>query len=503
MESISPERHMVPRWRVSAISVTAGETEPVRSLTPNTWFADKAELEASLAAWTRHQLPSRAVELVTAAVLFRSPEAGREAAQFIVDESLSGALPKMLAYRLLAELNVPAAAPSEQDQTDVDEAVHEHTIHRLREALRVNPHNPLGWADLAHAHASCGNLEAATHTMRVALASSPENRVILRSASRLYVHRKEPDRAHRLLYKAEAVRSDPWLLAAELATASLAKRTSRLTRVAKRMVEDTSLSPFHKAELAGALATLELEAGRSRSARKLFRFSLKEPTDNSVAQAQWASRQFAEFLVSREQLDIPRGYEARARRAMVEKEWSQAVSETWSWLEDEPFSSNPAIYGSYAASVGSMDFPGAIRFAEAGLRANPSNTMLLNNLVFALVHDDQLEEAERHFKRIGKPSEGRMKIAPLATEGLLYYRRGNPQRGRALYTEAIEMARRVSDEKALVLASTFFAYEELLTPTPNTALIQEALQTVRRREPLPELSNWIERLKHVRNTTTK
>ena len=495
IESISPERHMVPRWRVSAVSIMSGETAPVKSVTSRTWLADESELEASLAAWTRRPLPSRAVDLITAAVLFRCPEAGREAAQFLLEESASGALPKVLANKLLAELNVPTTAPTDLCHSDVGDVVDEGTIRQLRKALRRNPHNPLGWADLAHAHASYGNLEAATRAMRIALASNPDNRVILRSASRLYVHREEPSTAHRLLYEAESVRSDPWLLAAELATASLAERTSKLTRLAKRMVEDASLGLFHKAELAGALATLELEAGSHRAARKLFRLSLEDPTDNSVAQAQWASRRFTEFVVPRANLNILRGYEARARRAMVEQDWSQAVSEAWSWLEDEPFSSHPAIFGSYTASVGSLNFPDAIRFAEAGLRANPSNQMLLNNLVFALAHDAQLEKAERYFQRIGRPRDDGMKIPLLATEGLLHYRRGNAERGRALYKEAIEMARSVRNWKAVVLAWTFFAHEELLTGTPKTAFIREALQTAKRREPLPELAVWLERLK--------
>ena len=294
IEHISPERRMVPRWRLSAVTVMAGETLPIRPRRHHAWLSDRSELEARLQAWYRRGLPSRAVELITAALLYRTPEAGKEAALFLMSQEEHDSLPRRLAEQLVGELHRPVEGQIDL-RLPIEEPVDRFTVRRLRSELRQNPNNPLGWADLAHAHASLGNLKSATHSMRVALALNSQARMILRSASRLYVHCDEPDRAHDLISRADRTRSDPWLLAAELATAHVAERTSKLTRVAKRMVQDKSLLPFHITELAGALATLELEAGRDRKARQLFRLSLADPTDNSVAQAQWASRRFSEF----------------------------------------------------------------------------------------------------------------------------------------------------------------------------------------------------------------
>lgn len=493
IEHISDDRRIVPRWRLSAVTIMAGETEPIRSRTSHSWLGDKSELLASLAAWTQRPLPSRAVELISAALLYQTPEAGKEAAEFLLQESEVGAIPQSLAARLLTELE-PTVDPVDSTLYGLDRGEDHQNIRDLRAALKRNPHNPLGWADLAHAHASCGNLDAANHSMRIALASSPQNRMIIRSASRLYVHSEEPDRAHRLLYDAEAVRSDPWLLAAELAIASLTQRTSRLTRIAKRLVKDDSLKPFHRTELASALGTLEMEAGRDRKARQLFQLSLTDPTDNSVAQAQWASRQFDRLTITGEKLNIRRGFEARADHAFANEDWHRAIREAWSWLSDEPFSSRPAVFGSYVASVGSMDFMEAVRFAKEGLRANPSDPILLNNLVFALAQSDHIEEANEHFKLIRKPRDSRIDLTLLATEGLLCYRRGEIERGRKLYKEAIAIAKDVRDRRALALASMFFAYEELSSRNPDRGLLRDVIQTLSRPKLLPELTHWLTRL---------
>ena len=126
--------------------------------------------------------------------------------------------------------------------------------------------------------------------------------------------------------------------------------------------------------------------------------------------------------------------------------------------------------------------------------------MLINNLVFALVHDGQLDEAERQFLRIKRPEEDRMKLTLLATEGLLNYRRGDFERGRDSYLQAIEKAKRINDAKALALASVFYAYEDLACRPANVGLVQEAIRVVdraARRGQIPELSNWLERLKRM------
>ena len=183
------------------------------------------------------------------------------------------------------------------------------------------------------------------------------------------------------------------------------------------------------------------------------------------------------------------------------------AAECWEWLSDEPFAVEPALFGSFGASTGARSFDEAVRFARAGLAANPSNQELRNNLVFALVHRDRdgdLAEAVREFRKIGKPKEHGARIGLRATKGLLCYRRGDPKEGRRLYlgaiTEAQEKSKSVRWRQAhphvIVHASLFFVYEEL---RPGTRLqeskpVQKAWDRVQKSNRLPELTLWRDRI---------
>jgi predicted permease len=120
---------------------------------------------------------------------------------------------------------------------------------------------------------------------------SPNSRFVLRSAARLYLHANEPDRAHNLLLKAESTPFDPWLIAAELAIAPIAKVGPEFAYEAGWVLNSENYAPIHVTELASSLATLELADGNRRKARKLFQRALQSPTENSIAQVDWAAKQ--------------------------------------------------------------------------------------------------------------------------------------------------------------------------------------------------------------------
>ena len=502
------ERQMLPRWRQSIHTVQSGETDPVGERTARPWSEDKSELALRINSWRRRRSSSSAVELITSALLFDKATVGEKAAQFILNNFPSDSLPYRLANRLLTSVDsdkqMTAVAQDDMQSSPVDER---ETIRSLRATLKSSPRNPLGWVDLAYAYASVGLGEKADRCMFIALASSSPSRILLRSASRLYVHQGERDKAHALLFHSDRVRHDPWLLAAELATAALAGTTSKLIRYARQWIREQSVHPFHLTELAGALATMELEAGKDRRARQLFRLSLEHPTDNSVAQAEWASRLSLRLNVSSKHISIARGYEARVRRAFSSENWEEALTEARFWLKDEMFSSTPAIFGSYAASVGSRDFEKAAEIARQGLRANPTDHMLRNNLVFSLANLGEIEEAEDEFQRIGRAPTPQSRIelrspqtqmALKATAGLLEYRRGNIDHGKLLYSKAIEIARDLGNHRALCLATTFFAHEELLSVSSTAGdSLREALRVAKRGQPVPELAKWYELLQEL------
>ena len=292
--------------------------------------------------------------------------------------------------------------------------------------------------------------------MRVALALAPNDRYVLRSASRLYVHLGDPERAHHLLSRHRRTVSDPWLLAPQIGVADLAGRPSSLMRRGKEMLAHHGAADT--TELAGSLATAELEAGQTRKARRLFEQSIEEPNDNALAQAEWANR-----LVHISDLEIKiesaqGSFEARALEAAAAREPLRALNHALSWLTEEPYSRRAALFGSYEAGKG-RDFSTGAAIAERGLIANPASGPLANNLAFCLARLDRIAEAEVALARIParKLLDG-SEPTYTATRGLIAMRAGRIDEGTELYKDAIAAA---SNTRTRAIALTMFATEIL------------------------------------------
>ena len=97
----------------------------------------------------------------------------------------------------------------------------------MRGELAEYPRNPLLWSDLSRLYTSVNSKDKATRSMQVALSLARNDRFVLRGASRLFLHQGEKEKAHKLLESAETLKADPWILAAEIATASAYNKTSK------------------------------------------------------------------------------------------------------------------------------------------------------------------------------------------------------------------------------------------------------------------------------------
>jgi tetratricopeptide (TPR) repeat protein len=161
-------------------------------------------------------------------------------------------------------------------------------------------------------------------------------------------------------------------------------------------------------------------------------------------------------------------------RALDDGVWSKATQYCTQWVQDEPFSSRPAVLGSYIG-ISLVADPGFSEdCARVGLQADPTDQTLLNNLTVALAYQDKLEEAETTFRKINPElSEGYPKYVHSATAGLLEFRRGNIIAGRALYEEARQRAPREKRSRVLI----YWAREELQAGTARALeLAQEATE---------------------------
>ena len=256
------------------------------------------------------------------------------------------------------------------------------------------------------------------------------------------------------------------------------------------MLSRAAFAPLHTSELASALGTLEMTDGTLRRAKELFRDALRVPTDNALAQAQWAhERQASVSRPTREAMSTPRSYEARSQFHRSRGEWEAALLEASKWLYDEPFSRVAAGCSSYLAGVALERYDESARLASIGLLSARRDPLLLNNLAFALASDGKLSAAEEAFQQV--PPEAfdadLTRVALLATRGLLFYRRGNLVEGRAYYEQAIAAARKQKNRLSVALASLYHAREALYAASPLVDEIWARAQADARGATQPEI----------------
>jgi tetratricopeptide (TPR) repeat protein len=463
-------RRVIPRWHSVRLALSQGELDSLRvagSPSPDA----RIELERLRTEWLETEALSAAADLVGAAPVIGDVEETADAARALVSAPQVPRLTLVAARDWLAGAAVPALgmSPEEAAAALLPKAAKERAqeaIRRLKRAVRRDPRQALVWAELARQYESLGQRPLAAHAMDIALVTAPDSRFILRSASRLAVHHEDPEKAHDIIVRSPRTQADPWLMSAEIALSSLIDKRSRLLKRGQSIVEADAFSPTDIAELATALGTLQLEAAKGKQAKRLFAKALIDPTENAVAQVEWAATRMGGIVLPTEHLEAPESYEARAIRYSEDGDWRQAVGNCWLWLATLPFSAAPATLGSHQAAIGGAFEQGAA-IAEAGLLANPDEFMLRNNLAYCLLELDETEAAMNELAEMERlPRSDIEELVFSATRGLLAFRSGAPDEGRALYREAISAAR---DPGLRAVAAIELALEELRGRTPFAA----------------------------------
>ena len=478
--SIDEDRKVIPRWRSFSDALELRELDSVAPpRVHQTVHFDY--LAQKIIDWRRNHTVGHAADLVGAAIaLGREQEAAR-AAKFLLQDNLNvSPWARELAEKALGipeNVEEPAHFP-----LTVEESTFHTQLSSLRRALHIEPRDPITWVELARVYAILGLGDQAKRSMVVGLQLANNNRFVLRSASRLWVHFDDPERAHHILIKADRTQHDPWLLAAEIAVGSIDGGKPKLVKIARKMLTDGRFSRSHISELASAVATLELEFGSIKKSRKLFRLALEDPTENSVAQVAWASRQHNAIRFEDQYLTLPNAFEAKSWVHYQKSQWKNAVEQCERWQFDQPFSSRPSGLGSYVAAVALEDYETSKQLAKRGLIANPVDFTLLNNLAFACINLKDFvgaKEALSKAKRF-KSSDEHQPILQ-ATKGLMAYRTGNLLRGRQLYSDARSKARSIDDNRRLALATTFHAIEEICQEESDSdSVLSEAFQALKR-----------------------
>ncbi len=308
--------------------------------------------------------------------------------------------------------------------------------------------------------------------MVVALGLAPDNRHVLRSASRLFVHLDEFDRAHDLVARSAATRTDPWLMAAEVALAEVAGRIPRFYKAGGKLVDDGGLHPHQISELAGAIGTTDLLSGSVKRSRKLFAKSMLDPTANSLAQGEWVSPLLGVEVVPPSRFEsVFEAFEGKSFHLYREMQIARAVESCTDWATVDPYSVRPFEFG--VAACGLLEnYDKALGFAQEGLRIRPDNIALQNGLAFALASTNRTVEAAARLKGIRRaPGDEAQHLITLANLGLIAYRDGDLAKGRRLYHEAMDGFRRLGLPHLSTQARVYLAREATIAGEPDAGVL--------------------------------
>ncbi|WLT32763.1 hypothetical protein [Geothrix sp. PMB-07] len=435
---------------------------------------DQSDFENSLRDWAEAPSIGLAFDVLAGAIALNRFKDARPAAELLLASESASPRSRSLANVILKPDRL-SQEPDLQAESDLNQRIARIRIAGIKHALNDYPFNPLLWADLARAYILIGQLGPSIRAMEHAVASAPNNRYVLRSASRLYIHGKDPTRALEILQRSAATKFDPWLLAAQLATSEVAESAPMHVKLAREMLTSASFSTLQLSELSSALGSMEFSAGNQKPGKKYIKLSLESPTENSVAQAIWWARRIKSINVQTDIKSVDRSFEAQARLSYLSANWKESLRSCQNWALDEPFSSRPVTLGSYLACTILEDHRLCEEISNQGLRANPNHAVLLNNKAVALAHQGRIREATTVFRSIPQNhDEAFISTTLLATEGLLHFRSNQPEVGRQLYRKAIEAAGVNRNLKAMALIH--LTREELEVGTDVTStLLPEAI----------------------------
>lgn len=273
----------------------------------------------------------------------------------------------------------------------------------------------------------------------------------------MFLHLEDAASALKVVREHPNFRHDPRMLSAEIAIASRAGAPLRFAKLGLQMLDDANYRPLYKSELSAALATVELEFGKHKRSRMLFGRSLIEPSENTLAQIQWATERDRHIVIPTEAWQGSRAFEAEALAARLSENWDAVLDATEQWLQEEPFATRPAAVGSFA-SFSHEQNERAERLASQALLANPRSANLHNNRAVARAYLGDVSGALDDVREaIGCDSSDHPYL--VATIGLIAYRLGDYSLGALGYRAALAHFVKQKNAPSAMLASLYWLRE--------------------------------------------
>lgn len=436
---ILPRRRLIPKWRPVAATLNTAEAISTAHKATPVPVESAEELGLAITHWRASKNPGLLGEILS----FSVDNQLREQVIAVGYEALNGgAVVTPVQSMLIHDLGKTHG--SEDSYTPVPlgpvEAAYpfQEPIQRLRALLRYSPDNALALLDYAQLQTALGKIKSAERALRTALAISPNNRTVLRTLARFYVHIQRADTAHQLIKRHPRTAQDPWMMASEIALADAAETESVFLGKARRfLIEREKFPEAHLTELSGNIAIAELRSGNLKKARESQRRALLAPNDNVVAQAVEFQYLFGVELITP---SITRAIQSSAE-ALLLRAWNDIdlvgiERNAIAWHSQEPFSSRPIqMLSSLYAYRGSHN--AALKWIEAGLRTDILDRGLLINLAFVYANMGNENRTYSTLKRLRQIYGKDIEPFANATEGLLAYQFKRFEDGDNLYSQAV------------------------------------------------------------------
>lgn len=425
-------------------------------------FVEAGIRPESIKEWRENPDIYTAVDLLAEAIIVKNFKSGEaiKAANYILSKA-------PVWSKLIRELANHFLEPKLSNKIIFNEItpidVRYENIGNLKKSVRMYQFNPIAWSDLALSYATLGQDEKARFAIRVALNIGKNNRFILRSAARCYMHMKDPEKAVAILHRSGLHRFDPWIASAEIAVSESSGLKSKIITKAKHLVRDDNLTQFSRSELAAGIGTLELKGGSVSRAKDFMRQAISDPTENALAQAEWIANEIGIDIPKIVQLGnkVPASYEMQTRHQYHEKHFVESLEAAKMWSNFQQLSSSPIMVSTFLAAVCLDKDEEAINIIEKLLPAQMNNPGIINNYAFSLIRTGKVEEAVKELKKLKKYKlSDEQKLVNSATQGLVAFRTEKFDEGRKLYSKAITGFERINNLYSATIALYFWAVEE-------------------------------------------
>ncbi len=475
------KRRVIPNWRSYKLTVEFGELDNISS-NPR---EHNLSIDDYIFDWQKDKTISKAGDLISSAFVNGFPEnpVVKEAAIFILNnEAKSTFSLSELAKEIIEQKTI---SPSKNlNFNNIDEYIKSNHTGNLIRAIKIKlnkfPYNPILYVELSRLYSFIGKQDKSITNMHIALQMSPNNRFILRAASRLFAHFGMVDYIHDIIRKSDLVKFDPWITSTEIALATIRERNSKFIKTGLELINSNNFSPLNITELATSIATLEFYYGSIKNTRKLLNRAIISPNDNTIAQIEWLMHIDNILTFNPTDYKIINNFEAIALENFYKSNWDLALENSAYWLCDLPFSKRPILLGSHIAGSILDKQKTAREFLRAGLKSHPNDPQLINNLTYSLALENRIPEAEKLLHKINNlPNiNDSTKICLTATRGLINFRKGNYDAGRKDYIKAMEDSKSLNNDYYNWLAILNFAREELLIKSEFSDSIMNAVSLV-------------------------